>query len=129
MATRTFVREKLVSLLYSMDVGNDNIDLIEELESHKIKNKQLEFALKIYEHLVEHQEEIDEIIKSHITNEHLEDVGYMELAILRLGVSELQTKETEKAVVINEAIELTKKFCKDSSPKMVNAILDKIEVA
>ncbi len=48
----------------------------------------------------------------------------MELAILLVAVDELQTEN--KSVVINEAVELTKKYCDDDSYKFINGILNNI---
>ena len=47
-------------------------------------------------------------------------------AILRIAVYELKYTDTPEVVVINEAIELAKKYSDDSVRKMINAVLDKI---
>ena len=47
-------------------------------------------------------------------------------AILRIGIYELKYTDTPEIVVINEAIELAKKYCDENIKNMINAVLDKI---
>ena len=47
-------------------------------------------------------------------------------AILRMAIYELKYEDTPDLVVINEAIELSKKYSDDNVRKMINAVLDKI---
>ena len=54
-------------------------------------------------------------------------VGATELAILRLGLYEMKFSQTDKAVIINEAIELAKELGSDQAPKFINGVLDKIK--
>ncbi|NLC27954.1 MAG: N utilization substance protein B, partial [Campylobacteraceae bacterium] len=54
----------------------------------------------------------------------LEKIGTIERAILRLGAYEMLFSEVDDAVAINEAIELAKRLCGDTSPKFVNGVLD-----
>ena len=50
----------------------------------------------------------------------------LERAILRLGAYEVLYSELDNAVIINEAIELAKKLCNETSPKFINGVLDAI---
>ena len=65
MATRHQAREVVTTILYAMDVGNEGIDkfIDELLEDRKIRNKQKDFALSLYNGVVENMEKIDEVIK------------------------------------------------------------------
>ena len=56
----------------------------------------------------------------------LSEITEIEISILRLAIHELKENLLDKAIVINEAIRLAKKFGQDSSHKFVNAVLDKI---
>ena len=128
MATRTQARESVIGLLYAYDLGNEGIvKFVDEiLEDKKIRNQQKEFALKIFNGTVENLEKIDEEIKLHLTQGTLEDLGSVEKSILRLAVYEILFEDLEKAIVINEAIELSKRLASDGAPKFVNGLLDKI---
>lgn len=128
MATRHQVRESIVGLLYASDIGNDGIDKFadELFEEKKIRNKQLEFAKDLYSGIKVNLESVDEVINSYLKEWNLSEIGNIERAILRLGTYELLHSELDDAVVINEAIELAKKLCNETSPKFINGVLDAI---
>ena len=122
MATRTQARESVIGLLYAYDLGNEGIvKFVDEiLEDKKIRNQQKEFALKIFNGTVQNIERIDTEIKLHLTQGVLEDIGSVEKSILRLAVYEILFENLQKAIVINEAIELSKRLASDGAPKFVN---------
>ncbi len=128
MATRTQARESVIGLLYAYDLGNEGIvKFVDEiLEDKKIRNQQKEFALKLFNGTVGNIEKSDEEIKLYLTQGTLEDLGSVEKSILRLAVYEILFENLQKAIVINEAIELSKKLASDGAPKFVNGLLDKI---
>jgi len=128
MATRTQARESVVGLLYAYDLGNTEIakffDII--LEDKKIRNKQKEFALTLFEGTINNLDKIDESLKSHLNKRDIEDIGIVEKAILRLSIYEILFSKLDKAIVINEAIELAKRLASDNAPKFINGVLDKV---
>ncbi|XPV69497.1 MAG: transcription antitermination factor NusB [Halarcobacter sp.] len=128
MATRTQARESVIGLLYAYDLGNEGIvKFIDEiLEERKIRNKQKEFALDLFNGVVENIKEIDEEIIDHLKQGGIKDTGSVEKSILRLAIYELKYKKLERAIVINEAIELSKRLASDSAPKFINGVLDNI---
>ncbi len=128
MATRHQVRESIISLLYAYEVGNQEIDkfLEEILEDKKIRNKQKEFAIELFNGIIKNLKDIDDIIKDNIDKWDFDRIGIIEKAILRLGSYEILYSNLDKPVVINEAIEITKKFGGDNSPKFINGVLDKL---
>ena len=128
MATRTQARESVIGLLYAYDLGNEGIvKFVDEiLEDKKIRNQQKEFALKLFNGTIQNLESIDKEIISHLTQRTLEDIGSVEKSILRLAVYEILFEDLPKAIVINEAIELSKKLASDGAPKFVNGLLDKV---
>ena len=128
MATRHQSRESVISLLYAKDIGNDNIDkFVEEmLEDKKIRNKQKEFALSLFEGISENLEEIDREINKHLKEYKLHEVGHIERAILRLGTYEILKSNLDNAVVINEAVELAKELASDTAPRLINGVLDAV---
>lgn len=130
MATRTQARESVIGLLYAYDLGNVGIvKFVDEiLEDKKIRNKQKEFALGLFNGVIENIEAIDEQIISHLTQGGIDDIGSVEKSILRLSVYEMVYTNLDKPVVINEAIELSKRLASDGAPKFMNGLLDNIEV-
>ncbi len=128
MATRTQARESVIGLLYAYDLGNEGIiKFVDEiLEDKKIRNQQKEFALKIFNGTIANLETIDNEIITHLNQRTLEDLGSVEKSILRLAIYEILFEDLPKAIIINEAIELSKRLASDGAPKFVNGLLDKI---
>jgi len=128
LATRTQARESVIGLLYAYDLGNEGIvKFVDEiLEDKKIRNQQKEFALKLFNGTIENIESIDNEIIVHLNQGTLSDIGSVEKSILRLAVYEILFADLQKAIVINEAIELSKRLASDGAPKFVNGLLDKI---
>jgi N utilization substance protein B len=129
MATRHQSRESVITLLYAKDVGNENIDKFvdEILEDKKIRNQQKEFARSLFEGVVANLEEIDIEINSHLKEYKIDGIGNIERAILRLGTYEIIKTDLDKAVIINESIELCKSLASDTAPKFINGVLDAIK--
>jgi len=128
MATRHQVRETIVGLLYASDIGNDGIDKFADdlFEEKKIRNNQLEFAKELYSGVKINLGSVDEVINTYLKEWNLSEIGNIERAILRLATYEILHSELDDAVIINEAIELAKKLCNDTSPKFINGVLDAI---
>jgi N utilization substance protein B len=118
----------VVSLLYAFDLGNGNIaeHTDEILEEKKIRNKQKDFALTLYEGVMQNIKVVDEAIVKHLKEWDFERLGAIERATLRLATYEILFGELDSAVVINEAVEITKAFGTEQSPKFINGVLDAI---
>ena len=128
MATRTQARESVIGLLYAYDLGNEGIvKFVDEiLEDKKIRNKQKEFALNLFNGVINNLEVIDKNIIENLAKRGINDMGSVEKSILRLAVFEILFEGLDKPIVINEAIELSKRLASDSAPRFVNGLLDKI---
>jgi N utilization substance protein B len=129
VATRHQVRESVISLLYARDIGNEEIEkFVDEIfEDKKIRNKQKEFALSLYEGVNANMKELDTTIDNHLKEWKIDSVGHIERAILRLGAYEILKTDLDDAVIINEAIELSKSLASDTAPKFVNGVLDAVQ--
>ena len=128
MATRHQARMAVVSLLYAFDLGNGNIAQYSDeiLEEKKIRNKQRDFALTLFDGVMENLPRVDAAIIKHLKDWDFERLGSVERATLRLGAYEILFSELDSAVVINEAIEVAKAFATEQSPKFINGVLDSI---
>ncbi|AJC87449.1 transcription antitermination factor NusB [Campylobacter insulaenigrae] len=128
MATRHQVRQSIVSLLYAAELNQENQDFIDEfLNEKKIRNDQRKFTLELYQGVKEKLENLDEKINDCLKEHKLDGVANIEKAILRLGAYEILFTSTQKAIIINEAIELAKEMAGDNAPKFINGVLDKID--
>ena len=118
-------RELIMQALYQKEIsGCSNTEVIKQFkQSHKsIDLDAFEIILKT---IKKNNSEIDQQIEK-FSKVKLIEITEIEISILRLAIYELKENLLDKAIVINEAIRLAKKFGQDSSHKFVNAILDKI---
>ena len=130
MATRHQARTAVVGLLYAYDLGNENIATFSDeiLEEGKIRNKQREFSNALFEGTIENLEMIDTQIQDHLKDWDYDGIGKVEKAIMRLGAYEILVAKTDKAIIINEAVELAKTLADEKSPQFINGVLDALEV-
>ncbi len=96
-----------------------------EIEDENKSNiEDFEFTTQILTNFAEHYQEINDLISSHLKGYTINRVYKIDLAILVLAVIELNyIKENPKQVIINEAVELAKKFSTEKSPKFINGVL------
>ncbi len=129
MATRTQARESVIGLLYAYDLGNEAIAKFSDeiLEDKKIRNKQKDFALKLFNGTIENLLIVDKEIEEHLKQREISDVGSVEKAILRLSIYEILFSDLDKPIIINEAIELSKRLASDNAPRFINGVLDSIQ--
>lgn len=84
------------------------------------------FANKLFEGAAKHADELDALIVEHAQNWRLERMAIIDRAVLRLAIYELRLRETPTKVVLNEAVELAKKFSSEDAGAFVNGILDAV---
>ena len=117
MLKRSEAREIAFKTIYSKFFNSDPEELIADATSS-------DFVLNIVNSYTEHENEIKELISSHLKGYTLERVYKIDLAILIVALVEINyIKENPKEVVINEAVELAKKFSTEKSPKFINGVL------
>ena len=83
-----------------------------------------EFANRLFEGTAKDVVLLDEMIVKHAENWRFERLAAIDRAILRLAIYELRSSDTPPKVVLNEAIDLAKKFSSEDSGAFVNRILD-----
>ena len=84
------------------------------------------FANKLFEGAAKYADELDALIVQHAQNWRLERMAIIDRAVLRLAIYELRIKETPPKVVLNEAVDLAKKFSSEDAGAFVNGILDAV---
>ena len=127
MATRHQVRQAVVSLLYAREMGSEMVEFPNEfLEEKKIRNKQKDFTNELFNGILTQLSKIDEILNQNLSECKIDEIGIIEREILPLGVYEICFTNTDKAVAINEAVELAKEMANENTTRLINGVLDKI---
>ncbi|MCX7796820.1 MAG: transcription antitermination factor NusB [bacterium] len=123
--SRRKLRRKIFQWLFELEFRPDAIEEIKKkLDAEFLVGEDREFAIDIIEGVWSKKDEIDEIIKSHLKGWNFDRISPVEKSILRMGIYELCFyNNTPPRVAINEAVELSKLFGKDSSPEFINGLL------
>jgi N utilization substance protein B len=120
---RRKAREILLQLLFQRDFRPISL---EELLATDSLGDQEDFIRRTLQGIIEHQEEIDRIIAEKAVGWKLERLVSVDRNILRLGIYELLYTDLPGEVVINEAVELSKKYSTEHSHIFINGILDRV---
>ena len=129
MGARRKARELALQMLYQHDLSGNAADAIigtfEDLQKSKANTR--EFAERIFRGTLDHLTRIDEMIVAQADNWRLERMAVVDRNIIRMSVYEfLHETGTPKLVVIDEAIEIAKRYGNDKSSQFINGILDGI---
>ena len=128
---RTTIRECAFKLIYSLEIQKQK-DLREQIdiyiESENIEDKSAkEYIEDAVLGIDIHKEDILKLIEKNLKSDwKIDRISKIDLSILKLAIYEIQYKEILFKVVINEAVELAKKYGEDSSKNFVNGILASI---
>lgn len=124
--TRSELRIKIMTILYQIDIYKQNkmsYDIDEVIrENTDIEN---EFVKEIVYGVNTYCDELNRIANEYLSDWDISRLDKTGASILRMALYELIYTDTPKIVVINEAVELAKKYSDDSVRKMINAVLDK----
>lgn len=116
---RTEMRDLAFKTIYSKFFNPEDTDVLENADADG-----LTFVNKVLKNLAEHYQEINDKISSKLKGYTINRLFKIDLSILILAVIELDyIKENPKQVVINECVELAKKYSTDKSPKFINGVL------
>ena len=127
MATRSELREKIMIILYQLDIAKDqkiNVSIDDTIKANvEIDN---EFVKQIVYGCVTYKDQIDKLANKYMNDWTIDRIDKTGAAILRMAIYELMYTDTPDVVVINEAIELSKKYSDEAVTKMINGVLDKV---
>jgi N utilization substance protein B len=129
MGARRKARELALQMLFQHDLSGNEPGMItstfEDLQKSKPNTR--EFAVKIFQGTVDHLQEIDDMIQRQADNWRLSRMAVVDRNIIRMSVYEfMHETDTPKLVIIDEAIEIAKKFGTQKSSQFINGILDGI---
>ena len=129
MGARRKARELALQMLFQHDMAGNEPDMViatfEDLQKSKPNTR--EFATKIFRGTVDHLTELDDMIQAQAENWRLSRMAVVDRNIIRKTEYEyLHETDTPKLVIIDEAIEIAKKFGTQKSSQFINGILDGI---
>ena len=124
---RSLLREKIMVILYQLDIAKDqklNVSIDDTIKANvEVEN---EFVKQVVYGCVTYKDKIENLANKYMNDWSKDRIDKTGAAILRMAIYELMYTDTPEVVVINEAIELSKKYSDDNVRKIINAVLDKI---
>jgi len=130
MGTRRKSRELVLQMLFQSDMGKQTADQVTKTfwaQRSDIEDDARGFAEDLFRVANERLAEIDAAIQKHADNWRLERMAAVDRNVLRAGVAEfLGYPKTPKPVIINEALEIARKFSSPESVHFINGVLDSI---
>ena len=130
MGTRRKSRELVLQMLFQSDMGRQSPDDVRGTfwaERSEITEDVRGFAEDLFRIASARTKEIDALIEAHAEHWRMERMAAVDRNILRAAVAEmLGYPETPRAVIINEAIEVARRFSSPESAQFINGVLDSV---
>ena len=130
MGTRRKSREMVLQMLFQSDMGKQDAEQVRRTfwaEHGTASNDVRGFADDLFRVATDRVGEIDGLIEKHAEHWRMERMAAVDRNLLRAAVAELLGyPETPRAVVINEALEIARKFSTPESVHFVNGVLDSV---
>ncbi len=126
--SRRRAREYALQMLYQQEVTRDPGAVVERSfwDRHAAAVETRSFTGRLFGKSLQDRSRIDDLIQRHCDNWKLRRISAVDRNVLRLGVAEFLFLDTPKVVVIDEAIEIARKYGTERSADFVNGILDAI---
>ena len=130
MGTRRKSRELALQMLFQADMGKQDADQVRKTfwaEHGRASAEVRGFADDLFRVATDRVGDIDPLIEKHAEHWRMERMAAVDRNLLRVAVAELLSyPETPRAVVINEALEIARKFSSPESVHFVNGVLDSV---
>src|ERR1017187_5235608 len=130
MGTRRKSRELVLQVLFQSDMGKQDAEQVRNTfwAEHGGASAEVRgFADDLFRVATDRGAEIDKLIEGHAEHWRMERMAAVDRNLLRAGVAEfLGYPETPRAVVINEALEIARRFSTPESVHFINGVLDSV---
>ncbi len=130
MGTRRKSRELCLQMLFQWDMGKQAPEHVKKTfwaEREEVDQETRNFADDVFQVAIDRQQEIDDLIQKHAQHWRMERMAAVDRNVLRTGVAELMgPHHTPRPVVINEALEIARKFSAPESVQFINGVLDSV---
>jgi N utilization substance protein B len=129
MSSRRKSREYAMQMLYQWELGGNTPEQVGAtfFLERKADSEVEDFARGLFRGAVNDIKRLDELLRAHAQNWRLERMAAVDRSILRMAVYELlHCPETPPHAVINEALEIARRFSGEGSVEFVNGVLDSV---
>ena len=132
MGTRRKARECALQMLFAADVTKLSGDIVtrnfwDELGEPDMEDVMRDFSVRLVKGTLSEIETVDDKIRTRAEHWRIERMAIVDRNVLRLAVYEFLFEETPNTVIINEALEIARRFSTFEATQFINGILDAIK--
>ena len=124
--SRIAARENLMQMVFAYNFEKEFETEEDFFENKNLTDEDVEYIKTNFDGIKSHYDEILEIIKQNLVNYKLERICKTDLAILVASIYQLKYLNEPVKIVVNEAVDMSKKYSLDNSYKFVNGLLAKV---
>ena len=124
--TRREMRIRIMDCIYQYLLTNKEIDDILEENLDMDDKDSISFIVENTIGVINNIDELQNEISPKLHDYKFERLGFVEQSILLMSLYQMKYTDIDRPVIINEAIEIAKKFCDDDAPKFINGVLDQL---
>lgn len=129
MGVRRKARESALKLLYQIDLAGDGSREARaafwDADGDSGEDTR-EFTEQLVDQVIGREDRLDGVIDAALDRWQLDRLARIDLLLLRLSVCELLDGKTPAAIVIDEAIEIARRYSDPDAPKFINGVLDRV---
>ena len=120
------VQEKIASLL--SEAGEEEVPyyLRHFFDQWKEEDVDMEYILKIWSAFSDYVSEVEKVVNEYTTSFSYQQMDVIDQSLFLLGYTEWKVLGTAKEILINEMIELAKRYSDEGAPRLVNGVMDKV---
>jgi transcription antitermination protein NusB len=130
MGTRRKSRELVLQMLFQADMGKQTLDQVRHTfwrEHDGVADEAKGFAEELFRAAMDRASEVDALIERHAEHWRMDRMAAVDRNVLRGAVAEMMAfPGTPRAVVINEALEIARKFSSPEAVQFINGVLDSV---
>jgi len=122
-------RELVLQMLFQADMGQQNYDQVRNTfwaQRSDVDDETRSFAEDLLRVAEDQSDRIKELIEKHASHWTMDRMAAVDRNVIRTGVAEFLGFRTPRAIVINEALEIGRKYSTDDSVQFINGVLDSI---
>jgi N utilization substance protein B len=126
---RRMARELVLQMLFQADMGQQNYDQVRKIfwaERSDVDDETRGFADDLFRVAENEAERIKELIEKHAPHWSMERMAAVDRNVIRTGVAEFLGFRTPRAIVVNEALEIARKYSSEDSIQFINGVLDSV---
>ena len=126
---RRKARELVLQMLFQSDMGQQNYDQVRKTfwaQRSDVDDETRAFAEDLFRVAEDQAERIKELIEKHAPHWSMDRMAAVDRNVIRAGIAEFLGFRTPRAIVVNEALEIARKYSSDDSVHFINGVLDSV---